>query len=485
MCFVQKQWFYTFLFVSFFFPALAIAGANPGSNFRGKCIRGDCFNGEGVMEFPNGDEYHGSFRDGEAYGDGVMKFANGNNYYGHWEHNMREGKGRFTFAIGHEYLGYFRQNHMHGKGVMRFANGDRYEGEWELSKPHGFGVYSFHTGDRYEGGFRQGRFHGFGTFYYTSGAVFEGTWMNNKKHGRGTLTDADGHKTVGEWIYGKAVGKAAIPDDNLTILEVPEEEETPSAAIADNWGDVKIWAVIVGIADYTTMRSLQYSDDDAYKYYSFLKSPEGGAVPDRQIKLLINNAATRDAIIDALYTTYARADENDVVVFYYSGHGLNGALVPVDFDGVNKRLYHDELKQAFEACKARHKLLIADACYAGSLLSYNGMGDALAARGDAIQEMIKRFYQDFESAQPGMAVILSSNQDDLSYEDNGIQSGVFSHFLMRGLAGDADKNHDGLVVLSEIAPFVIKKVSNYTVGAQTPILLGDADDKLPMAVLRR
>ena len=127
MCVIKKQWVFTLL-VSVLIPLFAIAETNPFTSFRGKCVRGDCFNGEGVMEFPNGDEYHGSFKNGEASGDGVMKFANGNNYYGHWEHNMRDGKGRFTYAIGHEYLGFFRQNHMHGKGRMSFANGDWYEG---------------------------------------------------------------------------------------------------------------------------------------------------------------------------------------------------------------------------------------------------------------------------------------------------------------------------------------------------------------------
>ncbi|MAT53336.1 MAG: hypothetical protein CMN32_02565 [Saprospirales bacterium] len=484
MCVIKKQWVFTLL-VSVLIPLFAIAETNPFTSFRGKCVRGDCFNGEGVMEFPNGDEYHGSFKNGEASGDGVMKFANGNNYYGHWEHNMRDGKGRFTYAIGHEYLGFFRQNHMHGKGRMSFANGDWYEGEWKLSKPDGYGIYSFHTGERYEGGFKAGLFHGFGTFYYKSGARYSGNWMNHKKHGKGTLVDADGHKTEGEWIFGKAVGGASQLDEPVDVVEVPGVDEQVKNVPADENGDVKIWAVIVGIADYTHMPALHYTDDDAYKYYSFLKSPEGGAVPDRQIKLLIDDMATRDAIIDALYTTYVRADENDVVVFYYSGHGLNGALVPYDYDGINNRLYHDELKQAFEACKARHKLLIADACYAGSLLSYNSMGDALAARGDAIQDMLRKFYRDFENAAPGMAVILSSNSDDLSYEDNGIRSGVFSHFLMRGLAGEADANYDGLVVLSELASFVINRVSRYTVGAQTPLLMGDADDNMPVAVVRR
>ena len=122
--------------------------------------------------------------------------------------------------------------------------------------------------------------------------------MNHKKHGKGTLVDADGHKTEGEWIFGKAVGGASQLDEPVDVVEVPGVDEQVKNVPADENGDVKIWAVIVGIADYTHMPALHYTDDDAYKYYSFLKSPEGGAVPDRQIKLLIDDMATRDAIID-------------------------------------------------------------------------------------------------------------------------------------------------------------------------------------------
>lgn len=488
----QKQWVLSLF--ALFLSAVALQASNPPvekstNSFRGKCILGNCYNGEGVMQFPNGDEYHGNFKDGEASGDGVMKYANGNNYYGHWEHSLKEGKGRFTYIIGHEYLGYFQQDQMHGKGTMHFANGDDYDGDWQNSKPDGNGIYTFHTGERYDGGFKQGKFHGFGTFYYLSGARFAGNWMNNKKHGKGTFIAVDGSVTEGEWIYGRSVEYNPSGEADLEAIEVPENSVTNqktgiTTSTDDQFGDVKIWAVVVGIADYTYMPTLHYTDDDAYKYYSFLKSPEGGAVPDRQIKLLIDDQATRDAIVDALYTTYVRADENDVVVFYYSGHGLNGALVPYDYDGVNNRLYHDELKQAFDVCKAKQKLFIADACYSGSLLSYNSLGNTLAARGDEVLDALRKFYHAFDNCRPGLAVMLSSNSDDLSYEDNGIRSGVFSHFLMRGLSGEADDNHDGLIVLSELSRYVISRVSKYTVGAQTPLLMGNADDNMPVAALR-
>lgn len=52
--------------------------------------------------------------------------------------------------------------------------------------------------------------------------------------------------------------------------------------------EIKIWTVVVGVARYEHMPALRYSDDDAYRIYAFLKSPEGGALKDDQIKILVD-----------------------------------------------------------------------------------------------------------------------------------------------------------------------------------------------------
>ena len=82
----------------------------------------------------------------------------------------------------------------------------------------------------------------------------------------------------------------------------------------DQNDEVKVWAVVVGIGRYTTMPVLKYTDDDAYHIYAFLKSPEGGALPDKQIRLLIDEDATRSNIIRAMRSVFLKADENDVVL---------------------------------------------------------------------------------------------------------------------------------------------------------------------------
>ena len=105
------------------------------------------------------------------------------------------------------------------------------------------------------------------------------------------------------------------------------------------------------------MPALRFTDDDAYRFYAFLRSPEGGAIPDEQINILIDEDATRNNILGALRNTLLKADENDVIIFYYSGHGLEGSIIPSDYDGYNNRIMNQEIKRIFEDSRAKHKVI--------------------------------------------------------------------------------------------------------------------------------
>mgnify|MGYP002397424274 CR=1 FL=1 len=474
--------------------AMCLMGFMPVSGVTNepfRCVKGDCQNGYGTFHYANGNRYIGEFKDGCPHGQGILYCANGNKYLGHWEKNWRQGEGRYVFNEGHEYLGQFHRNQFHGKGTMRYANGDSYEGAWAQNLPNGHGTYAFRSGDRYEGQFADGRFSGGGTMYYRDGSRFTGRWRSSKKHGPGTFYDAKGTPRHGEWADGRALNASGNfrTDEEVFIIENVEEEAPDVAGRHDaapalvTAAPVRIWAVVVGIAAYEHLPSLRYTDDDAYLFYAFLKSPEGGALPDGQVKVLIDEAATRENVLAAMRNTLLKAGENDVVVFYFSGHGVEGAFIPADFDGYNYRLYHDEIRGILEQSKARHKIVLGDACHAGTL-SATDKSDLLATRAP-VNQMLERYYKAFENSTGGMALFLSSKGAEVSLEDAGLRSGVFSYFLIRGLKGEADADGDKIVTIEELFTFVRTKVRAYTAGAQTPVLKGNFDHKMPVGAVRK
>lgn len=468
--------------------------------------------GEGRMVFKNGDEYLGGFKNNKFSGEGTMSYASGNRYQGEWLNNHPNGKGIFQFANGDRFEGAFTKGQCDGIGTMYYSDGSRYEGEWSKNLRHGQGIlyyadgekvsgrwvkdqyqadwsklaysgdtinlrncnrmhcasglgkFTYRNGSRFVGEFFNGIPEGNGKVYYSSGDRYEGGWKRHAPHGKGVMYYNTGKVVGAIWDFGKPVRKL--------FFENAVGPQTPVSI--DRNDEVKIWAVIIGAARYSHMPVLRYTDDDAYQVYAFLKSPEGGALPDNQVKLLIDEEATRQNIISSMRSLFLRADENDVLLFYFSGHGLQGSFLPVDYDGYNNRLQHDEIKDMLKASKAKHKLVVADACHSGSLL---------AAR-TPLQVALKKYYRAFEDARGGTALLMSSKGEEYSLEDGGLRSGIFSHFLVRGLKGEADSNRNKIITIQELYNYVHKNVRVYTGNVQTPTLTGNYDSRMPVAAIR-
>jgi hypothetical protein len=482
----------------------------------GRVYRGDWRagfkEGMGVLIYPNQDKYTGDFIDNKFHGRGIMNYANGNRYDGQWVNGQQSGRGTFAFANGDRYEGRFAAGQFHGRGAMYYSDGSVYEGQWVDNSRHGrgqlrfpdgekivgewengqyladwsklayngdtanlrncnrvycesgFGKYTYQDGSVFVGEFYSGQPQGQGTVYYVSGSRYEGHWKQHTPHGRGVMYYASGRVVGAIWDFGKPAKKLFVEGAS---------DNQPSIPI-DNDPDVKIWAVVVGAATYTHMPTLRYTDDDAYQLYAFLKSPQGGALPDERVRLLIDEDATYHNIVDAMESTLLRADHNDVIVFYFSGHGLEGSFLPIDFDGYNNQLKHRDIKRLLERSQAKHKLVLADACHSGGLLSQKS----------PLRTDLQRYYRAFEQTNGGMALMMSSKGEEYSLEDGGLRSGIFSHFLIRGLKGEADRDGNLIVSVRELFNFVHQQVRLYTGNVQTPTLTGEFDKRMPVAVVR-
>jgi len=74
-------------------------------------------------------------------------------------------------------------------------------------------------------------------------------------------------------------------------------------------------ALCVGISDYRSINDLQYADDDAYAWSQYLQQQ------GYQVTTLYNSQATLQAILNAIDSIVASADENTYVALTFSGHG--------------------------------------------------------------------------------------------------------------------------------------------------------------------
>ncbi|MCA1766312.1 MAG: hypothetical protein LC633_08735, partial [Desulfobulbaceae bacterium] len=61
-----------------------------------ECTEGDCANGSGTFEYPNGGNYVGEFKENYPHGEGVLIYPDGSKYAGSFENNELHGKGIYT-----------------------------------------------------------------------------------------------------------------------------------------------------------------------------------------------------------------------------------------------------------------------------------------------------------------------------------------------------------------------------------------------------
>lgn len=234
--------------------------------------------------------------------------------------------------------------------------------------------------------------------------------------------------------------------------------------------DFRKFAVIVGCADYIRQgMDLRYSDDDAYRFYAYLKSCEGGALPDEHIAVLVDEAATKDNILQTMNSIFSKAGPNDMLIFYFSGHGTEGAFCPTDVtDQYNSLLLHIEIKAIFKKYPAKYKLCFADACFSGGI--YQGAPSQSTGSTAA--------------AETSVVIMMSSAYSETSQENPKIRQGAFTYYLLKGLKGSADRNKDNIITLEELFPYIKANVLNFTNNKQTPFIEGNASRYMPIGFLK-
>ena len=252
------------------------------------------------------------------------------------------------------------------------------------------------------------------------------------------------------------------------------------------------WAVVMGISKYKDSRipGLRYAAEDAKAFYEWLISPTGGRYAPARIKLLLNEECTSFRMKKALFSWLKRALKEDMVTIYFAGHGSpespdsiqNLFLLAYDtrYDSISSTGFPMwDIETALKRyIKARKVVVIADACHAA------GVGQSFdvarrAGRGIKVNP-ISTGIQELSMGEDGVCVISASAEDQFSSEseDWGGGHGVFTHFLLKGLQGEADYSRDGVVTLGEVTSYVSQEVRRATRNAQNPTVAGRYDPAL-------
>lgn len=171
---------------------------------------------------------------------------------------------------------------------------------------------------------------------------------------------------------------------------------------------------------------------------------------------------------------------------YYSGHGVpmtmpDGSkdvfLIPYDVgkDWISEDGYSlNKLYRELASLNAKSVTVILDACFSGS----SRTSEVYASQSIANQKFVIVDETEMEQPwlnNPSFRVFTSSRGDQTSQANDRTRSGRFTYYLAVGLQGDADKDGNGKIMMSELVEFVTSNVDKETSGQQTPQFNGNSD----------
>jgi formylglycine-generating enzyme required for sulfatase activity len=261
-------------------------------------------------------------------------------------------------------------------------------------------------------------------------------------------------------------------------------------------------ALLIGVKQYKRSNQfpdLQYTENDVEKLATILRS--GGFTT---VRLLTTTRGSKKAdaptaanIRKELDALLADRSPRDTVLVALSGHGV--ALDVADPDGKGKNrtysffcpsdsdlvgvsystgmskwlLNMDDLFARLGRCGAGAKLVLVDACRNELELKKEFSTRSLDARGVSIPT--------------GVGALFSCSAGQYAHEAKRLRHGVFFHFVLKGLEGEA-RNSRNEVTWSRLIEYVTEKVSDESPKLlridikQTPHPIGNLPGKSPVLI---
>lgn len=378
------------------------------------------------------------------------------------------------------YAGDFVHGKFEGRGILEFTGekyqGDYYQGEFKNGLKNGYGIYHFANGDKYSGEYQYGKRQGKGSYFFGEGKpTASGVWSNNYLINN-TPSDPDlknldnssfsEKKKIDSLKSEILQGKKEIPKDS-----VKTENAKPRDAVA----------IILGVQNYQRLPIASYAGNDAVQFRDYAIRYLG-VQPDH-VKLLIDSEAQRSDILLAFkywLPQHVNTGHTDVYV-YFSGHGLlkdhpnEHYWLPYDVntDLLEETAINQEvlLKQASQI-GAKSVVVFLDTCFSGS----TRLGNPLIQKQRGVNIKLSP-----DSLPPGVSLLSAGTSKQVANSDNALKHGLFTFFLLKGLAGEPSANLSKPIKLGSLADFVTQQTSSYAFGInkmQTPQFRGNREHTL-------
>ena len=273
----------------------------------------------------------------------------------------------------------------------------------------------------------------------------------------------------------------------VTALAIAFLGSAVDVSASSDRGDLRSvtsYALLVGISEHSNpAMNLVTPRNDVTRLAAILVDAAIGGFRPENVTVLTDAEATAAAVRWALQDIAGKAQKDDLILFYFSGHGdllANGstylvtyeledpARVIPDFVIKAEDIRRDLASSTVESSKL---LLVLDACYAGGPRKASGAGSLSPGKSttEGRGAVAQRFRAMFD-AREGTTILYSSRGDEVSREMPGgdpARLSVFAHFLVQAATDVAgsDTSQDGYIDTDELFDYVATRVRDHADSA--------------------
>jgi len=225
-----------------------------------------------------------------------------------------------------------------------------------------------------------------------------------------------------EWIGIRSQNKVMSAIETIEVhADVPERRP-------------RLFALIVGNNDFAgEEHDLSFAIKDAKDFAKIVKTSVSPLFETKHIEVLTD--AKKSDVVSALNSMSKKMNPEDTFVFYVASHGVAHDdlyyILTTDFDGNlssgKGTISSIELMEYSKTIPSLKNIYVLDTCQSG------GMGSVVSGLYDARISVLAKSL--------GMHILAGAktSQDAI---DNYKGNGLFTHFVLKGLQGKADKNKD-------------------------------------------
>jgi len=225
------------------------------------------------------------------------------------------------------------------------------------------------------------------------------------------------------------------------------------------------YALIIGNTDYTDpgLAKLSAPGKDAEDFARVLSDKEICAFDEVNTRL--NESSS--SVIEIIDEFFDQKKPDDLLVLYFSGHGVRdefGSLYLAFKNTIRSRLRStaiksDYIRDVMDQSRSKRQVLILDCCNSGAF------PQGAKAEVGGVMGMVSAL-QGY-----GRFVLTASDATQFAWEGNQIigetDNSLFTHFLVKGLEGEADSDGDGRITVDELYDYAYGQILRVT-PKQTP-----------------